>query len=139
MNTVVCVKQGPDTAAERTLRLADGTLDRESPGRLINELNESAIEDGLKIAEAHGSEVTIASMGVGKAVHLMYDALARSDALGTSLALSAVLEQTGFGPRAEKTTYVDLCFLGRHNKVFTPRELIGALARNPGTADGMQR
>lgn len=63
MNTVVCVKQGPDTAAERTLRLADGTLDRESPDRLINELDESAIEDGLKIAEAHGSEVTIASMG----------------------------------------------------------------------------
>lgn len=66
MNTVVCVKQGPDTAAERALRLADGTLDRESPDRLINELDESATEDGLKIAEAHGSEVTIASMGPGK-------------------------------------------------------------------------
>jgi electron transfer flavoprotein beta subunit len=110
MNIVVCVKQVPDTAAERTLR-ADGTLDRQSPDGLINELDEYAIEEGLKIAEAHGGEVTILSMGpdksaesvrkalsmgADKAVHLVDDALAGSDALATSLALSQVLARTGF-------------------------------------------
>ena len=30
MNIVVCVKQVPDTAVERTLTAADGTLDRAS-------------------------------------------------------------------------------------------------------------
>ena len=50
MNIVVRVKQMPDTAEERTLRPGDGTLDRQTPDGLINELDEYAIEEGLKIA-----------------------------------------------------------------------------------------
>jgi electron transfer flavoprotein beta subunit len=111
MNIVVCVKQVPDTAVERTLRPGDGTLDRETPDGLINELDEYAIEEGLKIAEAHGGEVTVLSMGpgkaaesirkalsmgAGKAVHVSDEALAGSDALVTSLVLAAALRQTGF-------------------------------------------
>jgi hypothetical protein len=52
MNIVVCVKQVPDTAVERTLTPGAGTLDRDTPDGLINELDEYAIEEGLKIAEA---------------------------------------------------------------------------------------
>jgi electron transfer flavoprotein beta subunit len=110
MNIVVCVKQVPDTAVERTLT-PEGTLDRASLDGLINELDEYAIEEGLKIAEAHGGEVTILSMGPGKAadsirkalsmgagraVHVLDDGLAGSDALATSLALSEALKATGF-------------------------------------------
>ena len=110
MNIVVCMKQVPDTAVERTL-IGEGTLDRASLDGLINELDEYAIEEGLKIAEAHGGEVTILSMGpgkasesirkalsmgAGKAVHVTDDGLAGSDALATSAALAAALKQTGF-------------------------------------------
>jgi electron transfer flavoprotein beta subunit len=111
MNIVVCVKQVPDTAVERTLKAGDGTLDRETPDGLINELDEYAIEEGLKIAEAHGGEVTILSMGpakaaesvrkalsmgADKAVHVSDEALAGSDAVVTSLVLAQALKQTGF-------------------------------------------
>jgi electron transfer flavoprotein beta subunit len=111
MNIVVCVKQVPDTAVERTLMPGAGTLDRVTPDGLINELDEYAIEEGLKIAEAHGGEVTIVSvgpakaaesirkalsMGADKAVHVTDEALAGSDALVTSLVLAAVLKQAGF-------------------------------------------
>jgi len=111
MNIVVCVKQVPDTAVERTLRPGAGTLDRESPDGLINELDEYAIEEGLRIAEAHGGEVTILSMGpakaaesirkalsmgADKAIHVSDEALAGSDALVTSLVLAQVLKQAGF-------------------------------------------
>ena len=111
MNIVVCVKQVPDTAVERTLTPGAGTLDRETPDGLINELDEYAIEEGLKIAEAHGGEVTILSMGpakasesirkalsmgADKAVHVSDEALAGSDALVTSLVLAEALKQTGF-------------------------------------------
>ena len=110
MNIVVCVKQVPDTESERTLR-PDGTVDRASAEGVIDEIDEFAIEEGLRIAEAHGGEVTILtmgpqkaaesirkalSMGADKAVHLIDDALAGSDALATSYALSQVLAQTGF-------------------------------------------
>jgi electron transfer flavoprotein beta subunit len=115
MNIVVCVKQVPDTAAERKLK-EDGTLDRASVDGLINELDEYAIEEGLRIAEAQReaggeAEVTILSMGPDKAaesirkalsmgadkgVHVLDDGLAGSDALSTSHALAQVLTQTGF-------------------------------------------
>ena len=111
MNIVVCVKQVPDTAGERKLRADDARLDREAADGLINELDEYAIEEALLLKEAHGGEVTVLTMGPGKAaesirkalsmgadkaVHLVDDALAGSDALATSYALAQVLGQIGF-------------------------------------------
>ena len=111
MNIVVCVKQVPDTWAERTLRPEDSRLDRASVDGVINELDEYAIEEGLRLAEAHGGEVTILSMcpdkasesirkalsmGADKAVHVLDDGLAGSDALQTSAVLAAVLNRIGF-------------------------------------------
>ena len=106
MNIVVCVKQVPDTGAERTLRASDARLDRASADGLINELDEYAMEEGLRLVEAQGGEVTILSMGPetasdsirkalsmgdDQAVLLIDDGLAGSDALATSLALATVL------------------------------------------------
>src|SRR5215475_9155002 len=111
MNIVVGMKQVPDTWAERTLRAEDSRLDRAAADGVINELDEYAIEEGLRLAEAHGGEVTILSMGPDKAsesirkalsmgadqaVHLIDDQLAGSDALATSLALATVLGRIGF-------------------------------------------
>jgi electron transfer flavoprotein beta subunit len=111
MNIVVCVKQVPDTWSERTLKAPDSTLDRESADAVINEIDEYAIEEGLRLAEAHGGEVTIVSMGpqrtvesirkalsmgADKAVHLLDDGLGGSDLLGTSAAIGQLLSQIGF-------------------------------------------
>jgi electron transfer flavoprotein beta subunit len=93
------------------LRPDDSRLDRASVDGVINELDEYAIEEGLRLAEAHGGEVTILSMGpekvsesirkalsmgADKAVHLIDDGLAGSDALQTSLAIAQVLGRVGF-------------------------------------------
>ena len=111
MNIVVCVKQVPDTEVERSLVPGDNTVDRASVDGVINYLDEFAIEEGLKIAEAQGGEVTILSvgpakaaesirkalsMGAHKAVHVIDDALAGSDALETSLAIAEALKVVGF-------------------------------------------
>ena len=116
MNIVVCVKQVPDTAADRKLKAPDATLDRASVDGLINELDEYAIEEGLRIAEAQReagaeAEVTVLSMGpekaaesirkalsmgADKAVHLLDDGLAGSDALATSQVIAQALTRIGF-------------------------------------------
>ena len=111
MNIVVCVKQVPDTWAERKLKQGDSTLDRESVDGVINELDEYAIEEGLQQAEAHGGEVTILtmgpqkasdsirkalSMGADKAVHVLDDGLVGTDGLQTSQVLAQVLTRIGF-------------------------------------------
>src|SRR5215469_10437480 len=111
LNIVVLVKQVPDTESERKLVAGAGTLDRAAADGVINELDEYAIEEGLRIAEAHGGEVTILtmgparaaesirkalSMGADKAVHVLDDGVAGSDALATSQVLAAALQQVGF-------------------------------------------
>ena len=110
MNIVVCVKQVPDTWSEKKLAASDSTLDRAATDPVMNEMDEYAIEEALKLQEAHGGEVTILcmgpdaatetvrkalSMGADKAIHVLDDGLHGSDALATSLALAKAIEKAG--------------------------------------------
>jgi electron transfer flavoprotein beta subunit len=106
MNIVVLVKQVPDTAADKRLDPGTLTVDRAAVDGLINEMDEFAVEEALQLAEKHGGEVTVVSMGpddatdaykkalqmgADKAVFLTDPALAGSDALATSYALAQLL------------------------------------------------
>lgn len=106
MKIVVLVKQVPDTAADKRLDPGTLTVDRAAVDGLINEMDEFAVEEALQLAEKHGGEVTVVSMGpedatdaykkalqmgAHKAVFLTDPALAGSDALATSYALAQVL------------------------------------------------
>ncbi|MEO3924719.1 electron transfer flavoprotein subunit beta/FixA family protein [Micromonosporaceae bacterium B7E4] len=108
MNIVVLVKQVPDSGADRNLRSDDNTVDRGSANNVINEMDEYAIEEALRIKEAHGGEVTVLtmgpekaaesirkalSMGPDKAVHVLDTALHGSCAVATSKVLAAALGQ----------------------------------------------
>ena len=107
MNIVVCVKQVPDTWAEKKLNPTDNTVDRASVDNVMNELDEYAVEEALKLQEAQGGEVTILtmgpdravetirkalSMGGDKAVHVVDDALHGSCAVQTSEVLAKAIE-----------------------------------------------
>ncbi|MBI1350309.1 MAG: electron transfer flavoprotein subunit beta [Actinomycetales bacterium] len=111
MKIAVCVKQVPDTWAEKRLRPEDSLLDRDSADGVMNELDEYAVEESLKLVEAHGGEVVVVSMGperaaetVRKALSMGADSgiqvtdadLAGSDALATSAVIAAVLKDRGF-------------------------------------------
>ncbi len=110
MKILVCVKQVPDSWAEKTLSASDHTLDRESVDAVMNEIDEYAIEEALRLQEAHGGEVVVLSMGpaqttdtIRKAlamgadagVHILDDGLHGSDAVATSLALAKAIEGRG--------------------------------------------
>jgi electron transfer flavoprotein beta subunit len=75
MNIVVLVKQVPDSGAERQLNAAGHTVDRASTANVINEMDEYAIEEALKIKEAHGGEVTVLTMGPATAIESIRKAL----------------------------------------------------------------
>lgn len=111
MKIAVCVKQVPDTWAEKKLRDDDSTLDREAADGVMNELDEYAVEEALRLAEASGGEVVVVTMGPERAaetvrkalsmgadagVHLVDDSLHGSDALATSYALAEVLAARNF-------------------------------------------
>jgi len=103
---VVLVKQVPDTYSERKLSDADHTLDRESADAVLDEINEKAVEEALKIKEAGEGEVTVISvgpdratdairkalsMGADKAIHVSDEALHGSDVIATSKVLAAAI------------------------------------------------
>ena len=110
MKIVVLVKQVPDSGADRNLRSDDNTVDRASASNVINEMDEYAIEEALRLQEAHGGEVVVLtvgpdratesirkalSMGPDAAVHVVDDALHGSCAVGTSKVLAAAIAQQG--------------------------------------------
>jgi electron transfer flavoprotein beta subunit len=116
MKIAVCVKQVPDSWAEK--KMVNGVLDREGVDAVLNDLDEYAVEEALRIVEAHGgneegsaNSVTIVSMGPERATEairkalsmgandaiLVSDpALAGSDALATSKVLAEVIKNGGF-------------------------------------------
>ncbi|MEY9891844.1 electron transfer flavoprotein beta subunit [Catenulispora sp. MAP12-49] len=111
MKIVVCVKQVPDTEAEKRLLPDTLTVDRESSNPVLNEMDEYAIEEALKLVEAHGGEVTVLtmgpdgadaalrkalSMGADSGILLSDPALAGSDAVATSYGIAQALGTTEF-------------------------------------------
>ena len=109
MNIAVCVKQVVDTEAEFKLDPASWRLDR-SVSCVLNPYDEYAVEEALKIKEAHGGEVTAVcmgpdtatdavrkalAMGADKAVLVSDSALAGSDVQGTAYALAETLKTLG--------------------------------------------
>ena len=109
MNIVVCVKYVPDATADRRFE-DDNTVDRVGVDGLLSELDEYAVEQALQVKEKLGddTEVTVLSvgpeqatdairkalqMGADKGVHVVDDAIAGSDALGTSLVLAEAIKK----------------------------------------------
>jgi len=107
MKLVVCVKQVPDANAARRIDPATNRLDRTGEGAL-NATDVNAVEEALRLKEAHGGEVVVASLGPAKAVDALRkalamgadrallvsdDAAAGSDLVATSYALAKALER----------------------------------------------
>jgi electron transfer flavoprotein beta subunit len=73
---VVLTKPVPDPAAAAERLTSDGRLDRSASPAVINGNDEYVLEAALKLAEAHGGEVTLLSMAPPNAVETMRKGLA---------------------------------------------------------------
>jgi len=110
MNVVVCVKQVPDPNSPGQLDPSSHTLKRD--GELVLDPgDEFGVEAGLQLAEKHGGEVTVVSMGpdrgvdavrkalamgAAKGVLITDDSLAGADALTTAKVLAAAIRKQEF-------------------------------------------
>ena len=113
MNIVVCVKHVPDATADRHFE-SDHTVDRDGVDGLLSELDEYAVEQALQLKEKSETpdDVTVTAlcvgpekgvdavrkalqMGADQGVHVVDDAIAGSDAVGTSLVLARAVEKIG--------------------------------------------
>jgi electron transfer flavoprotein beta subunit len=127
MKIAVCVKYVPDATGDRHFE-DDKTVDRVGVDGLLSELDEYAVEQALQIKEKAENpddvEVTALcvgperavdavrkalQMGADKGVHVVEEAIAGSDAIGTSLVLAKAVER---GPDGERSTPYDLVMCG---------------------------
>jgi electron transfer flavoprotein beta subunit len=111
MNVVVCVKYVPDATGDRRFE-EDTTVDRVGVEGLLSELDEYAVEQALQLKENAGGDSAVIvltvgpdnaadairkalQMGADSGVHVLDEAIAGSDALGTSLVLSEAIKRIG--------------------------------------------
>ena len=103
----VCVKQVPDATSHKRLDAGSHRLDRSGEG-VLNATDVNAVEEALRLKDAHGGEVVVVSLGPEKAMESLRKALAMgadrallvsdeaaagSDLLATSRALAAALQR----------------------------------------------
>src|SRR6185312_3226672 len=111
MKIAVCIKQVP--SRDWQPRLNDtGTWIREQDASFeMNEPDSYALEEGLRLKEAHGGEVVVCSAGparvaqvlreglargADRAIHVDHDALAGADAFAVADALAAGMKDERF-------------------------------------------
>ena len=106
MKIVVCVKHVPDPNLPMTVDQFTKRLVRNPSSSILDPSDEFGIEVALQTVEAQGGEVVVVTMGPAqaedalrramamgaeRAVHIVDDALAGSDALGTAQTLAAAI------------------------------------------------
>jgi electron transfer flavoprotein beta subunit len=75
IHAVVCIKQVPDTN-EVKIDPERGTLIREGVPSIINPFDTYAIEEGIRLKEAHGGRTTVLTMGPPQAEEALKEAVA---------------------------------------------------------------
>jgi electron transfer flavoprotein beta subunit len=111
MKVVVLAKHVPEPTATWSFQ-ADNTLARDSVEGRLSELDEYAVEQAVRLKEGGTADEVVVltvgpakavdglrkalAMGADRAVHVSDDAIAGSDALGTSKVLAAALENEGY-------------------------------------------
>ncbi len=75
MKIAVCIKQVPDAKQVR-LDSQTNTLVREGVDCMVNPYDQNALEEAVRIKEAHGGEITAITMGPQQAETILRDAVA---------------------------------------------------------------
>ena len=130
MNIAVCIKQVPDTETKIRITGDKKGIEEGEINFILNPYDEFAVEEGLKLKEANGGDVTVISlgpdrvtaairsalaMGATKAIHLKTDKIP-ADPMVTAQALADTLREGNY----------DLILLGKQ-AIDDDNHQIGAL------------
>jgi len=111
VNIIVCGKVIPASTVTIELNPGTKTMVRRGIPHELDPAAAGALEEGLRLTEKHGGEVKLVTMGISdatvgirsalamgaaSAIHILDDALAGSDTLGTAKALAAAIKKEPF-------------------------------------------
>lgn len=111
MNIVVCLKQSPDTEAKIVVTGDGQDIEKDKIKFIIGSYDEIALEEGIRLKEKFGGEVTVITvgtekthealraalaMGADKAIQIWDNCLAKADSSVISKVLAKAIENNGF-------------------------------------------
>ncbi|MFQ5849962.1 MAG: electron transfer flavoprotein subunit beta/FixA family protein [Candidatus Binatia bacterium] len=111
MNIVVCAKVIPASSVTIEIDPSTKCMVRKGVPHELDPAAAGALEEGLRLIEKHGGTVTVVTMGISDssigirtalamgataAIHILDEALAGSDTLGTAKALAAAIKKQPF-------------------------------------------
>ena len=103
MNVLVCVKRVPETGARITLTPDASAIDTTLLGFTISPHEECAVEEALRIAEAHGGATTVLTLGPAAATEQLQNALA----MGIDAAVLLETDSADWGAEATAAALAD--------------------------------
>lgn len=119
MNIAVCVKQTPDTTTQIKIS-ANKSVVEDGIQWIINPYDEFAIEEALQLAEKHGGEVTIISLGPARVEKTIREALA----MGAQKAIRVNAEEIPSDPGVTAAALAEVLKQGNYDLIFTGRQAI---------------
>jgi len=120
LNIAVCVKQVPDT--ETKVRISDDKkqIVEDDINFILNPYDEFAVEEALRLKEAHGGDVTIISMGPDRVQSAMRSALA----MGANKAVHIPVEAHPADPGVVADALAQVLKEGGYDLIFTGKQAI---------------
>lgn len=111
MNIVVCMKQTPNTEAKIVVKPGGQDIEKDNIKYIISPYDELAVEEGIKLKEKFGGEVTVVTvgsekthetlrsalaMGADKAIQIWDASLEKADSFVTAKLLAKAIKDNGF-------------------------------------------
>jgi electron transfer flavoprotein beta subunit len=103
MKILVLIKSVPAVAGRITLTADGRAIDTKHLGFAIGPHEECAVEEAVRIVEAHGGEAVVATLGPAQALEQLRDALA----LGIARAIHLVTDGAEWDPESTTTALVE--------------------------------
>ena len=103
MNVLVCIKRVPATAGQITLTPDSQEIDTRYLGFTVSPHEECAVEEAVRLIEAHGGSTTVLTLGPEAATDQLRDAMA----LGIERALLLLTDGREWDPVATAAAIVD--------------------------------
>jgi electron transfer flavoprotein beta subunit len=118
MEILVCIKRVPTVGGKIVLTPDGQDVDTRMSGFTISPHEECAVEEAVRLVEAHGGSVTVATLGAAVSVEQLRDALA----LGASKAILLETSGSETGPIATASAIASVVSSGSYDLVLMGNE-----------------
>jgi electron transfer flavoprotein beta subunit len=120
VNIAVCVKQVPDTETKVKVSGDKRWIEEGEINYILNPYDEFAVEEGLKIVESNGGDVTIISLGPDRVTSAIRSALA----MGATKAIHIKAETTPQDPMATAEALAQVLNEGNYDLILLGKQAV---------------